>query len=87
MAENSSGIISGANQLNGSESGNANIKSDAPQILASDLHQMKLDKASTNFRKAKPLAEYKPEKWMLANQDGILNQLNLAVVSLTQGYF
>ncbi|XP_039134817.1 HBS1-like protein isoform X2 [Dioscorea cayenensis subsp. rotundata] len=80
MAENSSGIISGANQLNGSESGNANIKSDAPQILASDLHQMKLDKASTNFRKAKPLAEYKPEKWMLANQDGILNQLNLAVV-------
>ncbi|KAJ6814759.1 HBS1-like protein [Iris pallida] len=52
-----------------------------PQVLSTDLDNLKLDTSVTNSKKDKPLSQYKPEKWMLSDQEqGALNQLNLAIV-------
>lgn len=52
----------------------------APKVLSSNLI-LKLDNSLTISGKDKPYSLYKPEKWMLNDQEqGALNQLNLAIV-------
>lgn len=54
-----------------------------PQKLAKNLQTLKLEKHLTNNknRKKNSSAEYKPEKWMLSDEEETLSQLNLAIVS------
>lgn len=72
---------SGDTDPNQSGSNGARDNGDSMQILSSNLKNLKLDKKSANSQKTTSLAEYKPEKWVLSNQEGILSQLNLAIVS------
>lgn len=80
----SSVSFSKAHHLNGI--GNCNIKEDVnmPQVLASKLDNVNLD--NTSISNDNSCSLYKPEKWMLTDQEqGVLNQLNLAIVSLSLG--
>lgn len=82
---NSSSVSSSKdNHIDVSESSNSRDHEDAPQIITDDLQRLKLDKKSKDNRskKANRNVQYKPEKWMLSDQEeGISSQLNLAVVS------
>jgi elongation factor 1 alpha-like protein len=51
------------------------------QKLSSDISQLNVHKNNVNVTKPCLPEEYKPEKWMLADQEsGALSQLNLAIV-------
>ncbi|XP_038971060.1 HBS1-like protein isoform X3 [Phoenix dactylifera] len=83
VSNSSSASSSKDNHIDVSESSNSRDYEDAPQIIADDLHRLKLDKNSKDNRskKASRNVQYKPEKWMLSDQEqGISSQLNLAVV-------
>ncbi|XP_019709511.1 uncharacterized protein [Elaeis guineensis] len=83
VSNSSSASSSKDNHIDASESSNSIDYEDAPQIIADDLHRLKLDKKSKDSRskKANKNAQYKPEKWMLSDQEeGIISQLNLAIV-------
>ncbi|CAN6293017.1 unnamed protein product [Urochloa humidicola] len=71
-------------QLKGDQSGGASSSSQndyATQKLASDINQLNVDKNNVNVTKPCLPEEYKPEKWMLADEEsGVLSQLNLAIV-------
>ncbi|CAN6298865.1 unnamed protein product [Urochloa humidicola] len=71
-------------QLKGDQSGGASSSSQndyVTQKLASDINQINIDKNNVNVTKPCLPEEYKPEKWMLADQEsGVLSQLNLAIV-------
>ncbi|XP_072995549.1 uncharacterized protein [Typha latifolia] len=77
-----SALLDKSSNLNVSESSNARNSEYAAQNLADDLHNLKLDKNPKNNknRKANQNLQYKPEKWMLSDQEGMLSQLNLAIV-------
>lgn len=52
------------------------------ELVSSSLSQLSLRKNQTIVTKANSHDQYKPEKWMLLDQEqGTLNQLNLAIVS------
>ncbi|KAG1361231.1 HBS1-like protein [Cocos nucifera] len=83
ISNSSSASSSKDNHIDVRESSNSRDHGDAPQIIADDLHRLKLDKKSNNnkSKKAHRNVQYKPEKWMLSDQEeGTLSQLNLAVV-------
>lgn len=71
-------------QLKTDQSGGASSSSQndyVTQKLSSDISQLNLDKNNANVTKPCLPEEYKPEKWMLADQEpGVLSQLNLAIV-------
>jgi elongation factor 1 alpha-like protein len=71
-------------QLKGEQSGAASSSSQndyVTQKLCSDISQLNVDKNNVNVTKSCLPEEYKPEKWMLADQEsGVLSQLNLAIV-------
>ncbi|CAN6310546.1 unnamed protein product [Urochloa humidicola] len=71
-------------QLKGDQSGGASSSSPndyVTQKLASDINQLNVDKNNVNVTKPCLPEEYKPEKWMLADEEsGVLSQLNLAIV-------
>ena len=71
-------------QLKDDKSGGASSSSQndyVTQKLSSDISQLNVDKNNVNVTKPCLPEEYKPEKWMLADQEsGVLSQLNLAIV-------
>nr|TKV93012.1 hypothetical protein SEVIR_9G199100v2 [Setaria viridis] len=71
-------------QLKGDQSGGASSSSQNDSViqkLSSDISQLNVDKNNVNVTKPCLPEEYKPEKWMLADQEsGVLSQLNLAIV-------
>ncbi|XP_039832198.1 HBS1-like protein isoform X2 [Panicum virgatum] len=71
-------------QLKNDRSGGASssLQNDyVTQKLSSDISQLNVDKNNVNVTKPCLPEEYKPEKWMLADQEsGVLSQLNLAIV-------
>ena len=71
-------------QLKNDRSGGASSSSQndyVTQKLSSDISQLNVDKNNVNVTKPCLPEEYKPEKWMLADQEsGVLSQLNLAIV-------
>ena len=79
--DNSSTSLPTDGETNQCESSGARDNGDASQNLSSNIHHLKLDKKSTHSKKTISIAEYKPEKWVLSDQEGTLNQLNLAIVS------
>lgn len=81
ITEKSSVSLSKANHLDENEISHAGDVEDATKILASNLDHLKLNKNTANSKKAASHARYKPEKWMFLEQEGILSQLNLAIVS------
>ena len=83
IPSSSSCSLSKPNHVNGIKSCNSiRENSDMPQVLASELDKVKLDSNSTNIINDNSCSVYKPEKWMLSDQEqGIFNQLNLAIVS------
>lgn len=77
---NSSGLSSKSRNHDDCESNGVMQDGDGSQILSNNLHRLKLDKESANNTKVTSLTEYRPEKWILSNQEGTLSQLNLAIV-------
>ncbi|CAL4942808.1 unnamed protein product [Urochloa decumbens] len=71
-------------QLKGDQSCGASSSSQNDYViqkLSSDISQLNVDKTNVNVTKPCLPEEYKPEKWMLADQEsGVLSQLNLAIV-------
>lgn len=71
-------------QLKGDQSGGASSSSQNDNViqkLSSDISHLNVDKNDVNVTKPCLPEEYKPEKWMLADQEsGVLSQLNLAIV-------
>jgi elongation factor 1 alpha-like protein len=71
-------------QLKGDESScvsSTSLNNDVTQKLSPDISQLCLGKNNVNVAKPCLPEEYKPEAWMLADQEpGVLNQLNLAIV-------
>jgi elongation factor 1 alpha-like protein len=71
-------------QLKGDKSSgvsNTYPNDDVTQKLSSDISQLCLEKNNVNVTKPCLPEEYKPETWMLADQEpGALSQLNLAIV-------
>lgn len=61
---------------------NSNSRENESQVLTNNLHQLKLEKKTIVDKKLESHHEYKPEKWILSDQEGSLNQLNLAIVSI-----
>uniref|UniRef100_A0A0E0PDH3 Tr-type G domain-containing protein n=1 Tax=Oryza rufipogon TaxID=4529 RepID=A0A0E0PDH3_ORYRU len=54
---------------------------DVAQKLSSDIQKLGLEKNEVDTAKPYLPEEYKPEKWMFANEEsGVLSQLNLAIV-------
>jgi hypothetical protein len=57
---------------------------DYMQTLSSDISQLSAERNNVNVAQSYLPEEYKPEEWMLADQEsGVLSQLNLAIV----GYY
>jgi elongation factor 1 alpha-like protein len=57
---------------------------DYMQTLSSDIGQLTTERNNVNVAQPYLPEEYKPEEWMLADQEsGVLSQLNLAIV----GYY
>ena len=71
-------------QLKGDQSNGASSSSqndDVTQKLYSGMSQLSVDKNNANATKPSLPEDYKPEKWMLADQgSGMLSQLNHAIV-------
>ncbi|KAK3146634.1 hypothetical protein QOZ80_3BG0269250 [Eleusine coracana subsp. coracana] len=71
-------------QLKGEESSGVSstiANDDVTQKLSSDISELCLGKNNVNVTKPCLPEEYKPEPWMLADQEpGVLSQLNLAIV-------
>uniref|UniRef100_A0A0E0DHT5 Uncharacterized protein n=1 Tax=Oryza meridionalis TaxID=40149 RepID=A0A0E0DHT5_9ORYZ len=61
---------------------------DVAQKLSSDIQKLGLEKNEVDTAKPYLPEEYKPEKWMFANEEsGVLSQLNLAIVCYTHLLF
>ncbi|XP_077220592.1 uncharacterized protein LOC143854478 isoform X2 [Tasmannia lanceolata] len=85
--ESSSALLRKADQPNKDENNYSAVNEDQPQHLTSSLHNLNLDtntgssKSFRNNRKGASHALYKPETWMLPDQEKEnLSQLNLAIV-------
>ncbi|XP_020275714.1 HBS1-like protein isoform X1 [Asparagus officinalis] len=78
--EKSAASLSAIGDPDQCENSSARDNGDASEILSSNLHPLKLDKKSKGTRKMTSAAEYKPEKWVLSEEEGCLSQLNLAIV-------
>ncbi|XP_019055580.1 PREDICTED: elongation factor 1-alpha isoform X2 [Nelumbo nucifera] len=84
--EGSSVSLPKGSQFHADESICSSVNEEKPQSLASSFTDVTLSEKSgssktVNSKRATSHAEYKPEKWMLPEQnEGILTQLNLAIV-------
>ncbi|XP_015692190.1 HBS1-like protein isoform X2 [Oryza brachyantha] len=64
-----------------SRAGSSAENEDAAQKLSSDIHKLGLEKNEVDVAKTCLPEEYKPEKWMFADEEsGVPSQLNLAIV-------
>lgn len=83
---NSSCSSSKPSHLNQTENSSSRDNSDTHQLLTSKLGNVKLDNNFASTRNNTSSAPYKPEKWMMGDQkQGVLNQLNLAIVRNSLG--
>lgn len=58
------------------------INDNESEILVSKMHHLKLDKKIKNIKKVMSPSQYKPEKWILSEQQQeTKSQLNIAIVS------
>ncbi|KAL0913744.1 hypothetical protein M5K25_017227 [Dendrobium thyrsiflorum] len=83
LAENDDPETSSAlsSHLNGNRSNNLGINDNESEILVSKIHRLKLDKKIKNIKKVMSPSQYKPEKWILSEQQQeTKSQLNIAIV-------
>lgn len=66
-------------RLNGISTIGAADTENTPHIISSESRHLNLDKKSVG-RKADKFSQYKPDKWILSDQEGTSSQLNLAIV-------
>ncbi|XP_028548282.1 HBS1-like protein isoform X3 [Dendrobium catenatum] len=70
-----------SSHLNGNRSNNLGINDNESEILVSKIHHLKLDKKIKNIKKVMSPSQYKPEKWILSEQQQeTKSQLNIAIV-------
>ncbi|OVA18984.1 Elongation factor [Macleaya cordata] len=84
--ETSSALVPEAGQPSADDRNCSSVNEDKLQSLTSGFNKVKMGADSgctqnrTNTTKASLRSQYKPETWMLPDQEGILTQLNLAIV-------